>query len=385
MASSLPHDVAGSKAAISSAGRRLHILTTGEALAPAHHSEETLIINSRKRATTETNANLLGSRQSLLDRRFKGLKAVLSLDLTDTRSAPENTYYPPRTQPESARPSVPDGYKSAPIDIPIRKPPSSQPTTPLTGREPPERSFFKYRPEYSHTPPENTNRQNLTPSPDTKSESSQSERESFIQSPITQRSMRLGRGVASPLDTPSPRLSPTTPLQSIPVVTQSGVRPPFTNKRSRQQPGTLAIPSLPAFHPANYESRTSAPRTSRPTSSSHGHQLSDAQKKLQQHQHDLVVNYTRNAVRNNGKSPVPQPSSPRLSPLGSSGPITPLMLEGQSDYFLAGSRKGSKSASKAEERREIVERMIGLEKERIRQPGRVERGSPAVSPAGGPG
>ncbi|KAL8818813.1 MAG: hypothetical protein Q9223_002630 [Gallowayella weberi] len=385
MASSLPHDVAGNKASTSSAGRRLHILTTAEALAPAHRSEGTLNVNARKWATTDTNAAFRGSRQSLLDRRSTGLKADLSLDLTDASQTPENQYYPPRSQTLPNHPSLPDGQKSTPVDIPIRKPRSSQPTTPLTGREPPEPSFSKYCPGSSCTPPGNPNRKNSTSSPSTGSESSQSKREPFIQSPMSQRSMRLSRGVASSIDTPSSRLSPTMPLESIPAVTQPGVRPPSTNKPSRRQPGMLTIPSLPAFHPANYESRTSMPRTSRLASSSHGHQLSDAQKKLQQHQHDLVVNYTRNAVRNNGKSPVAQPSSPRLNPLGSPGPITPLMLEGQSDYFVAGSRKGSKSASKADERREMVERMIGLEKERIRQPGRVEARSPAVSPAGGPG
>ncbi|KAL8733875.1 MAG: hypothetical protein Q9166_001863 [cf. Caloplaca sp. 2 TL-2023] len=197
--------------------------------------------------------------------------------------------------------------------------------------------------------------------------------------------MRTERRDASPFYTPSSPLSPTVPVQSIPAVTQPTSRPSSSTQPSHHQPGNVSLPPLPALHPANYESRNSSPRTSRPPTSSHGRQVPDAQKKLQQYQRDLVINFTRNAVRNNGKSPVAQPNSPRLDPLGSPGPITPLMLEGQSDYFLSGSRKGSTSASKGSERREIVERMIGVERERIRHPERIERHSPAVSPAGGPG
>lgn len=359
----------------------LHILTTSEALPPAHRSEGTLDSgNGRKRATTDTNAAaFFSSHQSLLHRRSKAGNP-LPLDLSDTTFPAKNKSHPHHSASVSSHPSVADGYKSAPIDIPNPKPPrSSQPTTPLTGRVPPKplEDYFKSLPRSRNHP---------TSSPDSQSQSSQSEREPSILSPIGQRNMRIDRRGSSPLHTPSPTLSPTMPVQSIPAVTQPSVRPASGKQPDRRQPGPLAIPSLPALHPANYESRTSSPRTSHPTSFPHGRQTSDAQKKLQQYQHDLVVNYTRNAVRNTGKSPLAQPSSPRLNPLGNSGPITPLMLEGQGDYFLSGSRKGSRSASNGNnERREMAERVIGVEKDRIRHPERVERHSPAVSPVGGPG
>ncbi|KAL8846821.1 MAG: hypothetical protein Q9221_008107 [Calogaya cf. arnoldii] len=284
------------------------------------------------------------------------------------------------SQPATIHSSIPGDSRSAPINIVTGKPPTPQASTPwpLTGRSAlPKGSYFPKLPENSHSPTEQSSDKGQTPSPE--SQSSQSEQEHFALSPGSRRSMKMDHGETSPLYTPSSPLSSTRPVQSVQASPQPNARPPSSKQQGRRQPAALAIPSLPAFHPANYESRNSSPQSSRPVGSTHSRQVSEAQRQYQQHQRELILNYTRNAVRNSGKAPVLPPISPRLNPLGSPGPITPLTLEGQSDYFVSGPRKGSTSTSKGKERRDIVERMIGG------YPERAERHSPAVSPAGGPG
>ncbi|KAL8755130.1 MAG: hypothetical protein Q9199_003862 [Rusavskia elegans] len=375
-ASSLPHGHLPSKPA---AGHSNH-LTLG---APAGGSEGTLSSNHGRRSTAvPASQSLLDRRVMVFGGRIQANPRVLPLNLANL----PNPSFPPAT----THTSIPGDLRSAPIDIPICKPSTPQPSTPwpLTGRERsglPTGSFFPQLPGNSHTPPEQATDKGHTPSPDSQSQSSQSEPEHFALSPSIRRSMKVDHGETSPLYMPASPLSSTAPVPPVPASRQPNARPPSSSQHGRRQPAALAIPSLPAFHPANYESRNSSPHSSRAASSPHGRQVSEAQRQYQQHQRELILNYTRNAVRNNGKTPVPQPSSPRLNPLGGLGPITPLTLEGQSDYFVSGSRKGSTSLSKGKERREIVERMIGLERDRIRYPERAERHSPAVSPAGGPG
>ncbi|KAI4281012.1 MAG: hypothetical protein L6R38_004006 [Xanthoria sp. 2 TBL-2021] len=375
----------------SSASSHSHHLTLG---APAGGSEGTLSSNHGRKSTA------VPATQSLLDRRYKAFGGriqanprVLPLNLgnlTNPSFPPTSESHLSHSPPATTHTSIPGDLRSAPIDIPICKPSTPQPSTPwpLTGRERsglPTGSFFPRLPEFSHTSPEQATDKGHTPSPDSQSQSSQSEREHFALSPSIRRSMKVDHGETSPLYMPASPLSSTAPVPSVPASRQPNARPSSSSQHGRRQRAALAIPSLPAFHPANYESRNFSPHSSRAASSPHRRQVSEAQRQYQQHQRELILNYTRNAARNNGETPVPQPSSPRLNPLGSPGPITPLTLEGQSDYFVSGSRKGSTSHLKGKERREIVERMIGLERDRIRYPERAERHSPAVSPAGGPG
>ncbi|KAL8733681.1 MAG: hypothetical protein Q9181_003497 [Wetmoreana brouardii] len=384
MASSLPYDVGGSDSSRPAKGR-LGTLTNELTVTSSAScgSESTLL--PRKRATTINSA----TPGSLLERRSK--TATQSVQTASSGSFPKlkihtdpslvsNGHDAPQTHPVDPS-SILDDRPSVPIDIPIRKSRSSQPTTPLTGRE---RSFFPHSPKESHTPPAHSNDRGFTPSPDSQSQSSQSEREQFAQSPIHRRNMRTDCGGASPRYTPSSPLSPTMSIQSIPSIssiTQQKARLHSRNQHNSRQVKPLTIPTLPPYHPANYESTGLSPRTSRPAISSHGRQLSDAQKRLQRHQRDLVINATRTASLNNTKSPKRRPSSPRLNPLSSPGPITPLMLEGQTDYFLGGPNAASTSTSKSSERQEMVDRLIGVERDRIRHPERTEQHSPAASPA----
>ncbi|KAI4116346.1 MAG: hypothetical protein LQ345_003222 [Seirophora villosa] len=339
----------------------------------SYGSEDTL--RGRQRATTDAGPVVSAT---LLDRRFARRSQrptplnVPHFDRLNLTNNPSTVLQP--TSPLVER-------SSAPITVPNRKSPPSRPITPLTGREP---SFFVHSPKQSHTPPQRSVSKDFTPSPDSQSQSSQSESDLFAPPHVTRRTMRPDQGGTSSMYTPSSPLSPTTVAYSKPSFHQQSARAHPKQPLGRTQPAPLAIPSLPPFHPANYESRPPS-HSSRAPSSPHGRQLSDAQKKLHKYQRELVMNATRVACGNTARSPVPRPTSPRLDPLGSPGPVTPLMLEAQGDYFLGGSRTASPAALKDSERRDMVERMIAVERDRIDRPGRADRHSPAVSPAGGPG
>ncbi|KAL8919961.1 MAG: hypothetical protein Q9208_006529 [Pyrenodesmia sp. 3 TL-2023] len=346
---------------------------------------------SRKRATTDGGPPPLLS--SLLDRRPKtgnqrpttlSLLPLFDRDRSNIKDDPSTSSnnHAPLLQPSPAHQLLLDGQPSAPIAIPNRKTPSSRPVTPLTGRVP---SFFAHSPKQSHTPPQRKKSKDFTPSPDSRSNSSQSSQEVFAHSPISRRAMRPDRGIPPTLYTPSSPLSPTMAACSTSTLSQQNDRAQSNNAQGRGRPMPLAIPSLPQFHPANYESRNSTPRNARPINFTHGRQVSDAQKKLHKYQRELVINATRTFSSSTAQSPVPRPTSPRLNPLGSPGPVTPLRLEGESDYFLAGCGRASPSALKDSERSEMVERLIAAESDRLAHPERPGHHSPAVSPAGGPG
>ena len=381
MASSLPDD-AGRRT--SKPVKKCSSTVSKGATFDSYGSEDTL--NWRKRATTVTDP------RSLLDRRSQpqGPCSVPHRLKIDCNTADFSIdHFIAHTQPAPNNSSVLDYCPSAPIAIPSRNSQSSVPTTPLTGREP---SFsFLRSPKTSNTSSKHnhSNSNGSTSSPDSTSQSSRTGSSGHSRpahSPVGQRTMKAQQGGASPLYTPSSPLSPTMLVRANPPLTGQNTRPKSHHQYSRGQPAPLAIPTLPPFHPANYESRTPSPRnTTRPFSPTQGRQLSDAQRKLQRFQRDIVINASRATGRTPAKSPMPRPTSPRLDPLGSPGPVTPLMLEGQGDYFLAGSSTASASALKDGERRELAERMMAAERDRIAHPERAERHSPAVSPAGGRG
>jgi hypothetical protein len=84
----------------------------------------------------------------------------------------------------------------------------------------------------------------------------------------------------------------------------------------------------------------------------HQRMYSDAQKHLLMYHHQSV------AARTSGKAE-DKPVSPRLMPLGSPGPVTPLELEQKEGYLLAGtSQVGSGEPA------DLVERLIREETRR---------------------
>jgi hypothetical protein len=147
-------------------------------------------------------------------------------------------------------------------------------------------------------------------------------------------------------------------------------RPPSLQRRPQGQ--SLQLPSLPRFHPANFPSShgsthstpdgSSAMTSPQPPMSPRTHQrmYSDAQKQLYLHQREVLSA----AARVTSPGPIRKPISPRLQPLGSPGPVTPLELEGAEGYLIGGVR--STSANNAAPSAELVEKFIQQEARRQR-------------------
>jgi len=316
-----------------------------------------------------SHANRLASHDAGVD----STKPVIPLTLTSAEN--------------SVTPKIPTVFldlRSAPIPIPSRKPNSAAfyaPSTPLTARVRAGHQFpykspatpqlgVSLSPQYArHSRP--GRRVNYSSDDTISPSSSAASTASFA-------SMHRDR--------PS---SPLSPSVAVPLSPASLIRQPGNQSQlrptSRPTP-KLKLNSLPRFHPANYESSSSSAdathRLSRPGATQpHHRHVSDAQKKLQQYQRDVVANATRAAsLALSPKTPV-NPTPARLNPLGSPGPVTPFALESGGDYLLAGNL-GSPDGN-IDRGRELVQRLVEKENERQRYPRRSESHSPAVSPAGG--
>lgn len=174
----------------------------------------------------------------------------------------------------------------------------------------------------------------------------------------------------------SPALRPTSPLS--PGFKQTAhfdtLQPPQqrpmhsrTGNTQRRAPTTsLKLPSLPRFHPANFPSTNSSVQSTpdgtsspQPPVSPRAHQrmYSDAQKQLYFNQREML-----SAARGVTPNASGKPTSPRLQPLGSPGPVTPLELEAEKEYLLAGVR----SAANGTNPQELVEHLINEESRRQR-------------------
>lgn len=169
----------------------------------------------------------------------------------------------------------------------------------------------------------------------------------------------MSAGRASPIFQPGSPLSPKIDHLALP--TQARRR--GHSSRQHSGSGSLKLPGLPRFHPANFPSQNSGaantpssgigspqPPLSPRIQSKH---YSEAQRQLYLYQRDLVSTAKGRSYSNH------KPASPRLMPLGSPGPVTPLELEGQGgDYLLAAA--STKGASPSE----IVDTIIREEAKR---------------------
>jgi hypothetical protein len=159
------------------------------------------------------------------------------------------------------------------------------------------------------------------------------------------------------------------------------------------------------YYPSNYENHQHIHRPTMPGSSSaapktdsqvptyrdstmgHSRNESEAKRRLQQYQRDMIAQATlalnggnvniaaMNAIslRNLGFTNLPsKPSKPRLVPLGSPGPVTPMNLESSDDGYMGIHLHASESGATSEE----VIRAIRAEEERRRLEG--GNSSPAV-------
>lgn len=281
-------------------------------------------------------------------------------------------------------PTVVLDLRSAPIPIPPRKPNPAAlytPSTPLTARV---RAGHQFPCDYPPTP-----QLGISLSPQYSRHSRLARTVDYSDDDAISPSSSAGSTASlagMQRDRPSSPLSPSIGLSLSPLSPTRHPANPSQLRPAARPTLKLKLKSLPRFHPANYESSSSStdttPRPSRPgTAQPHFRQVSDAQKKLQQYQRDVVANATRAASLAISPTTPVNPAPARLNPLGSPGPVTPLALESGGDYLLAGGL-GSPDAQ-IDRGRALVQRLVEKENERQRYPRRSESHSPAVSPAGG--
>lgn len=154
-------------------------------------------------------------------------------------------------------------------------------------------------------------------------------------------------------------------------------RRPRKQQYSRQAaPGSLNLPSLPRFHPANFPSQSNSasntpltgPNSPQPPLSPRAQQrqYSEAQRQLYQYQRQLIASGANPGLHLGAK-----PDSPKLAPLGSPGPVTPLELEKEGGYLMSGVPTPPGQMNDAKQR-EIVEKLIAEEAKR-QGDGRAQR------------
>jgi hypothetical protein len=287
-------------------------------------------------------------------------------DLTATSSA----YNPPSrpSRPCSPISATVDAFETLsisrsgaqPIPIPKRLPPpydDDLPVTPLTGR------FDKgdYFP-YSDRP--SAGKGHLNP----------------VRNKHSRRSRAFSRSpVPSTMRTDSP-----TYYRSIVPASMSPTGRPVSPQpsRTRTQSSSKSVPtfhleSLPRFHPAVYQSTNASPsHSARPPSPrqvrQHTYRPATSPREMLWQYRDLVDSVTLPRTPPGPLSP--SPSAPRLDPLRSPGPVTPLALEESSGYLVTGALSSSDYSSRdkahAQPPPDLVERLIAREQERARQKGR---------------
>jgi hypothetical protein len=168
----------------------------------------------------------------------------------------------------------------------------------------------------------------------------------------------------------SPRFEPSSRYELQPP-SPRGLHPrsAATNSQMRHRnastANTLKLPGLPRFHPANFPSSQSSsvastpsagplsPSNPPPSPKAQQRLYSEAQKQLYlYHRETLAAQAAVTAAASAGSGRPPslrfeKPLSPRLAPLGSPGPVTPLELEGQDGYLMAGAAHASSAATHA--------------------------------------
>jgi hypothetical protein len=151
-------------------------------------------------------------------------------------------------------------------------------------------------------------------------------------------------------------------------------------------PEALALP-IGKYHPSNYKPVTPSVTSSAPLSPTqleipssgksnkrpaYERRTSDVKRKLQQYQRDMIAQARHAGLRGAPEDMAnAKPSSPKLQPLGSPGPITPLELEESGGYMAAGMHGTDR------EREMEFERMI--DQERNMKGGGSGSGSPVLS------
>ncbi|KAF2122774.1 hypothetical protein BDV96DRAFT_639342 [Lophiotrema nucula] len=142
---------------------------------------------------------------------------------------------------------------------------------------------------------------------------------------------------SSPLSPKMESLAIPSPVRRRPLPSSMHHRKPSSGTAA-----SLRLPSLPRFHPANFPSSQNSsaavtprtgPNSPQPPLSPRAYhqQYSEAQRQMFALQRELMSGQPRQA-----RAPGAKPTSPRLIPMGSPGPVTPLELETAEGYLTAG-------------------------------------------------
>lgn len=201
------------------------------------------------------------------------------------------------------------------------------------------------------------------------------------QTPEGQREKEIHRKTSRPGH--HPHRSPSSRMRSdsstfyppaiAPAMSPAGRPSSPQPSRSQGQNTSKSMPafhlgSLPRFHPAVYQSsgspqaQPSSPRLPR----QHGYRTSSGSRDGMWQYRDLVDGA---ALPKSPGTLSPGPSAPRLDPLRSPGPVTPLALEEASGYLASGPSSSSDFSSREHSgpAPDMVDRLIARETERNRQ------------------
>lgn len=275
----------------------------------------------------------------------------VSLSSLEELTATSSTYNPPSPRPSSPVSDTADsldaltisGSASRPIPIPKPSPHHAHdndlPVTPLTGRFD-KGYYFAQRDQPSRDLLHGHRRSSHSHSHHPSSTRMRSDSSTFYPSAV------------------SPSMSPTG--------RSSSPQP----SRGRAQNSSKSVPgfhlgNLPRFHPAVYQPST-------------GSQNAPAQQHIYRTSagsRDAVWQYRElmdgpNLSKTPSRPLSPSPSAPRLDPLSSPGPVTPLALEDANGYLLSGpsgSELSSRDHPHSGPAPDLVERLIARENERTRQ------------------
>ncbi|KAF3491068.1 uncharacterized protein GIQ15_00585 [Arthroderma uncinatum] len=186
----------------------------------------------------------------------------------------------------------------------------------------------------------------------------QAQAESSSSSPASSRSRH-----AASLSTPSFRLENLPRFH--PAVYQSA------NSSSAAASGAFDFDAMHTSAPPHLYSHTQAYRPSSASavgSSSSSSAASSSRDALRQYR-DLVAGITLSARASTQSSAFSKPSKPRLEPLGSPGPVTPLALEEEGDEYLSAGAmeilRTNDHAHAGMERNELLDQLIMRERDRI--------------------
>ncbi|KAL4806207.1 hypothetical protein BDV18DRAFT_138995 [Aspergillus unguis] len=291
-----------------------------------------------------------------------GCPTRFSLSSLDELTATYSTYNPPSPLPRSRSPTadLSDSFeklstyhtRSRPIPIPrsaFNTYDEDIPVTPLTGRF--ERDYFPHR---------------------ELSERRFSSAREFGRSPRNRHSRYHS-------DYRTPRMRSDSSTLYSPVISQSmssAGRSSSAEQNKAKSAPSFQLGDLPRFHPAVYQSGGSQTVTNQPPSP----------RQTRQHTHRPTAT-SRNPISQYREfvegvvlqKPVsrplsPSPTAPRLNPLNSPGPVTPLALEDAGGYLSAGASRSEMSPRDFQHSApapELLERLIARENERNRQKARM--------------